>query len=165
LQNAELGGEAEDGDAGSGWGGVEVGEKLLADVKLISCGSVQGVEEQEIDGSINGRGREVGEDAGRKFGQHGEPGGVSGSEGGVFFEVLDCLRGVLFGEGEVGGFESVDRLLIFVGDDDVDYDELGGGAEGGDRFGWLRGGALCRRWGLCRRRSLCRGQSGEGEGD
>jgi len=49
----------------------------------------------------------------------------------VFFEVLDDLGDVLFGEGEVGRFEAVKGLLVLVGDDDVDDDELGAGAECG----------------------------------
>ena len=71
----------------------------------------------------------------------GELCGVGGSESGVLFEVLDDLRDVLFGQGEVRRFEAVNGLLILVGDDDVDDYELGAGVEGGDTgLRWLRGG-------------------------
>src|ERR1700761_5279923 len=39
------------------------------------------VEEQEIDGSVDGRGRVIGEDAWWEFGQRRELGGVGGCEG------------------------------------------------------------------------------------
>ena len=72
----------------------------------------------------------------------------------MFFEVLDDLRNVLFGEGEVRRFEAVNGLLVLVGDDDVDDHELGAGAEGCDTgLGWLWGGG----W-LAGLRSLCGGQ-------
>ena len=62
----------------------------------------------------------------------GKFGGVGRSEGGVLLEVLDGLRRVLFGEGEVGLLEAVNGLLILVGDDDVDDDELRASVEGWD---------------------------------
>jgi hypothetical protein len=47
----------------------------------------------------------------------------------VLFEVFDLLGDVFFEEGEVGGLEIVDRLLMAVGDDYVDDDELCTGVE------------------------------------
>jgi len=141
LQDGELGGEAEDGNPGSGRGGVEVGEELLTNVVLIFQGGIESVEEQKVDGSVDGLGSVVGEDARRKTGHRGEFCGVGGSESGVFFEVLDALRNVLFGECEVRRFEAMNGLLAFVGDNDVDDHELGAGSEGRDSgLGWLLGG-------------------------
>ncbi len=71
--------------------------------------------------------------------------GFGGREGFVLFEVFDLLRDVFFEEGEVGSFEIVDWVLLAVGDDYVDYDQLGTGAEGDAGVGWLLGGSALRR--------------------
>jgi hypothetical protein len=56
----------------------------------------------------------------------------------VLLEVSDLLRVFIFEDCEVGGFESVDGVLVGVCDDYVYDDELGTGLEGGDRL-WGRG--------------------------
>ena len=68
----------------------------------------------------------------------------------MFFEVLDDLGHVLFGQDEIGLLEAVNRFVIFVRDDDIDDDELGSGVESDARTGrllrWSPRGRL--RWRL-----------------
>ncbi len=49
----------------------------------------------------------------------------------MLVEVGDGLRSVVLGDGEVRGLEMRDRVAVGVGDADVDYDDLSGGADGG----------------------------------
>ena len=48
----------------------------------------------------------------------------------VLFEVANGLRSVVFEDVEVGLLEVVDRILILVGHDDIDDDDLGAGFDG-----------------------------------
>jgi len=53
LQEVEAGAKAEDGDALAGRQGLEVFDHLLADAHLVDRRSVQGVEEQDVEGAVD----------------------------------------------------------------------------------------------------------------
>ena len=56
LQDDEVGGEAEDGDAGAGAALLDVLLELVADVGLVLQWGVEGVEEKDVEGAVGGPG-------------------------------------------------------------------------------------------------------------
>jgi len=106
-------------------------EKLLAQVHLGVKRGVEGVEQEDVQcGSVAGSGGVVGKDAWRQFRVWREPGdlGLGGRD--VYFESLDELRNLAFREYELVAFETEHRVMLCIGDDDVDDDEVGARAKG-----------------------------------
>jgi hypothetical protein len=62
----------------------------------------------------------------------------------VLLEGLDGLGLAIFKQGELIFLEAVDGMVVAVGDNDVDNDELGAGLKRGQRCaGWRLGGGRC----------------------
>src|SRR6202522_3586857 len=99
----------------------------LLQLFFISATGVEHIEKKYVDGSFCGGKGEVGEDSGRHRRHCGKLVGDRASD--VLFEVLNPLRDVLLQQGEVRGFEVVDGVLMLVGDDNVDDNELGCGMQ------------------------------------
>ena len=139
LEQEEVRGEAEDGEALAGRSCLEVLEQLLPDIALILESGVEGVEEEDVERGGWGCGGVVGEDAGWQ-----REGRLEGRWrlGGMLVEGADLLRLAFFEDGEVCPGEAVDGVAGAVGDDDVFDDEVGAGLNGGG--GGLGGGG----WGL-----------------
>jgi hypothetical protein len=92
---------------------------------LVAHGSVERIQEQDIHGSVGGSRGVIGENARGEFGYGRKPGGFCGSKSRMFLEVIDGLLGVAFREREVGKFETMNWLVVVVGDDNIDHNKLG----------------------------------------
>jgi hypothetical protein len=137
LEEFEVGSEQKEGEWGSGGSGLDVLDKLAADVGLIGDGGVEVVEEQDVDGAAGGILGKVAVDVGRER----DAGDGGGGEGAVLVEGNYGLFLAVFKEVESGLGEAVDGFAVIV-DDDVNEDEVGAGVEDG------AGGWGFRGWGL-----------------
>ena len=90
--------------------------------------------------------------------------GLAGDE----VEIGESYRRTVVGDGEVGGLEVEDGLVVLGADDEVEGDFIDGGAEFRDggrlrgRLGRLGRGGRCRRFGRLGGRGECRGQEEQG---
>ncbi len=101
---------------------IDVVHQLGAEVGLIVVRSVEGVDQDDIDGRVDGRGRDVCKDSGRHRRKRREFDGVTGGECDVLVKGIDCLGFAALEDGEILFFQVVNGVSVLVGDRDIDDD-------------------------------------------
>ncbi len=152
--------EANDGDGIAGLGGFQEGVNVGADQRVV--GVMQLIKDDDgLGDGLGWRGLDR-EGVGREGWVRGAGWDGIGCELG---DGSELLRHPVFKEGEGGGVETLDGVAVGVHDDNIEDDEAGGGADGGDVVACglrnLCGGTLIGSRSRCE--GLLRGQRWDGE--